>query len=110
MGLLQEKALACTSAVREGQSAIRQSYKIFVGKLWKVFYHPVQGKEAAKRLMALRQGSHSVAEYSVDFKTLAAEAGWDESALQSVFTNGHSEQLKDELALRDEFKDLDSLF
>ncbi|XP_037609788.1 uncharacterized protein LOC119478845 [Sebastes umbrosus] len=42
-------------------------------ELRKVFDHPVQGKEAANRLLSLRQGSKSVAEYAVEFRILAAE-------------------------------------
>uniref|UniRef100_A0A8C6WL95 Retrotransposon gag domain-containing protein n=1 Tax=Neogobius melanostomus TaxID=47308 RepID=A0A8C6WL95_9GOBI len=97
MGLLQGRALAWASATWETRA------------LKKVFDHPVQGKEAAKRMLSLRQGTRSAADFSIDFRTLAAEAGWDDTALQSVFINGLSEQLKDELAVKDEFVDLDSL-
>ncbi|KAI3364918.1 hypothetical protein L3Q82_001097 [Scortum barcoo] len=40
----------------------------------KVFDHPVQGQEAVKRLLDLRQGSQSVAAYSVDFRSILAAA------------------------------------
>lgn len=109
MGLLQDKALAWASAVWQNKPAMRLDYDYFEAELKRVFDHPVQGKEAARRMLALRQGSMSAAEYSVDFRTLAAEAGWDDTALMSVFTNGLNEQLKDELAIKDEFVDLDSL-
>lgn len=109
MGLLQGKALAWASATWETKPEIRQDFNVFIADLKKVFDHPVQGKEASKRMLALRQGTRSAAEYSIDFRTLAAEAGWDDVALQSVFTHGLSEQLKDELALKDEYDDLDSL-
>ncbi|KAF7640741.1 hypothetical protein LDENG_00018150 [Lucifuga dentata] len=75
----------------------------------KVFDHPVQGKFAAKRLLSLCQGSRSVAEYSIDFRVLAAESGWNEEALQGAYLQGLSEQIKDELAARDETDSLDSL-
>ncbi|XP_072889749.1 uncharacterized protein [Hemitrygon akajei] len=54
----------------------------------KIFDHPVRYKDAAKRLLALRQGSRSVAEYSVEFRTLAADSGWNDEALQEVFQQG----------------------
>uniref|UniRef100_A0A8C6UCE1 CCHC-type domain-containing protein n=1 Tax=Neogobius melanostomus TaxID=47308 RepID=A0A8C6UCE1_9GOBI len=109
MGLLQDKALAWASTVWQNTPDIRHDYEHFEAELKKVFDHPVQGKEAARRMLALHQGTRSAAEYSVEFRTLAAEAGWDDAALMSVFTNGLSEQLKDELAVKDEYEDLDSL-
>lgn len=109
MGLLRDKALAWASAVWQNNPALRQDFDFFEAELKRVFDHPVLGKEAAKRLLALRQGSRSAAEFSVDFRTLAAESGWDGEALMCVFTNGLSEQLKDELAVRDEYENLDSL-
>lgn len=109
MGLLQGKALDWATAMWQNKPEIHNDYSSFERELKKVFDHPVQGKEASKRLLCLNQGAHSVAEYSIEFRTLAAEAGWDDSALQTVFINGLSEQLKDELALKDESTDLDSL-
>lgn len=109
MGLLKDKALAWASAVWQNDPSIRYNYDRFETELRRVFDHPVQGKEAGKRMMTLRQGSMSAAEYSVEFRTLAAEAGWDDIALMSVFASGLNEQLKDELAVKDDFEDLDSL-
>lgn len=43
-----------------------------------------------------------MAEYAVEFRTLAMESGWNE-ALTSVFANGLTEQLKDELVSYPEF-------
>lgn len=50
-----------------------------------------------------------MADYSVDFWTLAADSRWNDAALQGVFVKGLNEQLKDELAARDEPTDLTSL-
>ena len=55
----------------------------------------MQEKEAAKRLLTLHQGSVSVAEYSVDFRVLAAESGWGDEALQGVFVHGLADYVKD---------------
>lgn len=74
-----------------------------------LFEHPVRGKDASKRLCSLRQGSRSVAEYVIDFRTLAVEAGWNEESLQAVFHQGLSEQIKDELISYPEPSDLDKL-
>ena len=109
MGLLQGKALDWAAAAWQSDPLIRNNFDIFEKELRKVFDHPVKGREASKKLLTLSQGSRSVAEYSVDFRTLAAEAGWDDAALQTVFINGLSEQLKDELALKEDSNDIDSL-
>jgi len=50
-----------------------------------------------------------VADFSVEFKTLAADAGLDDSALRGNFLNGLAEHLQDELAARDELGDFRSL-
>lgn len=75
----------------------------------KVFDHPVLGKEISSHLLSLRQGARTVADYSIEFRILAAESRWDKLALQGVFTRGLTENIKDELAARDETSDLDSL-
>lgn len=49
------------------------------------------------RLFRIHQRSRSVAEYAVEFSTLAAESGWDEVALQAVFQRGLSGQVHNTL-------------
>ena len=109
LGLLTGKASQWATALWERQSPTCDSYLLFIAELRKVFDHPVQGKEAANRLLSLRQGSKSVAEYAVEFRILAAESGWEEVSLQGVFVLGLAENIKDELAARDETDSLDSL-
>lgn len=50
-----------------------------------------------------------MADYSIEFRLLAAGSGWNDSALRGVFLQGLSEQLKDELAVKNESASLDSL-
>ncbi|KAI3356913.1 hypothetical protein L3Q82_003563 [Scortum barcoo] len=57
----------------------------------KVFDHPVQGQEAVKRLLDLRQGSQSVAAYSVDFRILAAASVYHD--LAPVFSKAKATSL-----------------
>lgn len=75
----------------------------------KVFDHPVEGGDAAKRLISLRQGSRSVAEFSVEFRTYAARSGWNDKSLRGLFLSGLSETIKDELATREEADTLDEM-
>ena len=109
LGLLKGSALTWGSAVWEEQSPVCQSYVAFIREMKKVFDHPVRGKEATRRLMSLRQGARGVAEFAIEFRTLAAESGWNNEALQGAFHKALNEDIKDELASRDESKDLDEL-
>lgn len=62
----------------------------------KVFDHPVQGnRDTSNRLLSIRQGSHNVAEFSIEFQTLVANSEWNDEALQGVF------MVKDDIALKD---------
>ena len=51
----------------------------------------------------------TVSDYSISFCTLAAESGWNETALIPTFLNGLSETLKDCLAATKCPKDLESI-
>lgn len=53
------------------------------------------------------QVAQSVADYSIEFRTLAAESGWKDTALQEAFYRGLQDQLKDELATCDDSASLD---
>ena len=110
INLLRGKAAKWVTALWEGGSDILSSFDLFSSNLRRVFDHPVQGQVAAKRLLALTQGSQSAANYSVDFQILANECGWDEKALKAVFIHGLSDDLKDELATRDEPQNLHDLY
>ncbi len=50
-----------------------------------------------------------MAEFAIEFRTLASESGWDQRALRAAFYRALSPDLKDELAFRDPAPDLESL-
>ncbi|KAF0045774.1 hypothetical protein F2P81_002303 [Scophthalmus maximus] len=95
ISLLRGEALEWASVHWRRQDPVTSTYANFTQEMSKVFDHPVQGKDAARRLFSLRQGSQSVAEYSIEFRTLVAESGWNEAALLSVFVHGLSERRQD---------------
>lgn len=97
IGLLHGNTLSWATAVWEQQSLIANSNAAFTTEMKRAFDHPLRGKDASKRLLSLHQGMRSVAEYSVEFRTLATEHGWNSEDLQAAFCNGLNETLKDEL-------------
>ena len=108
LGLLRGKALAWAEAM----SSVKfesLSFKDFEGRFREVFDHPSREGDAASRLMRLKQGNRTVSDYAVDFWTLAADSRWNDPALIAVFTNGLNDQIKDELAARDDPSDLHKL-
>ena len=109
VGSLKGNALAWASALWDSDSPVNDNFDLFVAEMRKVFDHPVEGGDAAKRLISLCQGSRSVAEFSVEFRTYAARSGWNDKALRGLFLSGLSESIKDELATREEADTLDEL-
>jgi hypothetical protein len=109
MSLLSDQAADWAVANSINRPSLALSYADFVNEMRRVFDHPVRGKEASSRLLSLRQGSDSVAQFALSFRILAAESGWDETALQSVFLRGLTDRVRDELAVRDETNSLDEL-
>lgn len=109
LSLLTGKASQWATACWESKSEIFQSFVAFTEEMRRVFDHPLKGKEAAKRLLMLTQGSSAVAQYAVDFRILAAESGWDDTALQAAFLRGLNDNVKDELAARGDSNSLEEL-
>lgn len=62
-------------------------YDDFVSKMKAVFDHPYHYVIASKCVLHLRQGSRSVADYSVDFLTLAVDSQWNDKALRGTFVS-----------------------
>ena len=109
IGVLRGEALVWATAVWERSSAACSDYSVFTEEMWRVFDHPVRGREASQRLLLLSQGSRSVASFAVEFRTLAVESGWNEEALHGVFLNALGTDVKDELTSREESSDLEHL-
>ena len=72
MGSLKANALAWASALWDSDSPVNDIFDHFVAEIRNVFDHPVERGDTAKQFISLRQGSLSVAEFSVEFRTYAA--------------------------------------
>lgn len=100
-------ALSWPTAVWLGENDIT-NYEQFI-KLFQHVFHSPDGKEVSDKLLSLRQGNHHAAEYFLDFRTLAAESRWNDSALRAVYIQGLNKKLIKELAFREEASSLDKL-
>ena len=109
INLLRGRAAQWATALWDQESSILSSFDQFSSEMCRIFDHPRQGQEASKRLFSICQGSRSVADFSIEFRIVAAESGWGELELKGVFLRGLSSELKDELASRDEPDSLESL-
>uniref|UniRef100_A0A3Q2XB38 CCHC-type domain-containing protein n=1 Tax=Hippocampus comes TaxID=109280 RepID=A0A3Q2XB38_HIPCM len=109
MSLLTGQAAAWAVEISNAQPGLRSSFPEFVAEFRRVFHHPVMGREAEGRLLAIRQGKQSVAEYSISFRILAARSGYGDHALCGLFRRGLNVSLKDELATRDDSTNLEEL-
>lgn len=47
--------------------------------------------------MSLRQGRRSILDYTIEFRTLAADSGWNNAALVDAFLSSRSLRIKDQL-------------
>lgn len=61
------------------------------------------------QLLDLRQGSQSASHYALEFRILAAESGWGDLELQTIFRRGLGSDIQDELAVREESQTLNQL-
>ncbi|KAK3563873.1 hypothetical protein QTP86_004817 [Hemibagrus guttatus] len=61
-------------------------------------YFVLRGKDISTRLMQLSQGRRLAADYAIEFRTLAAQSGWNDVALKAVFQRSLNIELQAELA------------
>lgn len=107
--LLSGRAALWGTAVWESQSPCCASFQSFTEELKRVFDRSVSGREAARKLTELQQGDRSVTDYSIDFRTLAAETGWNEEAQWDNFLHGLADRVQREIVGLDLPTTLDGL-
>lgn len=107
--LLSGKALVWATAVWEKDFNVCHDASDFMAQVQAVFGHPTSRRESAKRLLQLKQGKRSAAEYAIEFRTLATEAGWEGECLMTTFYHGLQDHLKDALVNREWGRTLEEL-
>uniref|UniRef100_A0A8K9WXI5 Gypsy retrotransposon integrase-like protein 1 n=1 Tax=Oncorhynchus mykiss TaxID=8022 RepID=A0A8K9WXI5_ONCMY len=106
---LTGRALEWANAVWNGPDSARDNYPEFTRRFRAVFDHPPEGRAAGERLFHLRQETRSAQDFALEFRTLAAGAGWNDRALVDHFRCSLREDVRRELACRDTTCTLDEL-
>ncbi len=107
--LLSGKAALWGTAVWENHHSCCSSFSALSEEMKRVFDRAVVGREAARRLADLRQGERSVSDFSIEFRTLAAECKWNEEAQWDMFLHGLADRIQREMFARELPTSLDGL-
>ncbi|KAL0192230.1 hypothetical protein M9458_010526, partial [Cirrhinus mrigala] len=91
----------------EGSRMSFPSYQSFLRQFREVFDHSAGGEEPGEELLRLKQGASTAADYTLRFRTLATQSGWESRPLKLMYRRGLNEELQAELACRDEGKSLE---
>lgn len=91
----------------ERQTPACATFNLFSEEMLKVFDLGSTTAEASQTLMSIRQGRRTVADYSIDFRTVASRSSWNMEALVEVFLHSLADYIKDELVSHDQPSTLD---
>ena len=106
---LAGRARAWAMAEWARESPLCSFLEDFKAALMRTFDPVSTDREKARELSGLTQGSGSVCDYAIHFRTLAAESGWNPTALYDVFLKGLAVPIQEQLVPLDLPPDLDSL-
>ncbi len=95
--LLSGRAALWGTTVWEQKLPCCTSFQSFSEEIRKVFDRAASGREAARFLAELRQADRSVTDFSIEFRTLAAECRWNPEAQWDMFFHGLADYVKDEI-------------
>lgn len=98
---LSGRARLWGTAEWERQAPACSSFSNFAAELQKVFGQDSAGHFSTQGLLSLRQASRSVADYSIEFRTLASRSSWNPDALRDTFLHGLADYIKDALVSHD---------
>ncbi|KAI2647858.1 Transposon Tf2-9 polyprotein [Labeo rohita] len=102
MTLLTGRALDWASAVWDADPQFKKSVEYFLLQIREVFEYPAGGRDVSTQLIHAKQGNRTAAEYAIEFRTLAAQSGWNDVSLKAIFYNSLHIDLQTELACRRE--------
>ncbi|KAL0168697.1 hypothetical protein M9458_036919, partial [Cirrhinus mrigala] len=100
MTLLTGRALDWASAVWDSDLRIKHSLDYFIELLREVFEYPAGGRDISTQIINIKQGHRTAAEFTIEFRMLAAQSGWNDVSLKDMFYNSLHPDLQTELACR----------
>ncbi|KAI2644730.1 Transposon Tf2-6 polyprotein [Labeo rohita] len=100
--LLTGKALEWATAVWDLGHSTYPTFSTFLRSFKEVFQPTSESGEAGEQIVTLHQGRRTAADYALDFRTLAAQSGWNDVPLKLHYRRGLNPDLQVELACRDE--------
>jgi len=83
--LLTGKALDWITAVWRSDGSSFHSFDHFMQRFREVFEQSNSGRSAGEQLLVLTQGTNTAAEYTLAFRTLAAQTEWIEDTLKLLY-------------------------
>jgi Retrotransposon gag protein len=107
--LLTGSALAWFSPLFEDNNACLTDFANFVELLRARFEDPSRRKNAAARLLNLRQSSRTTAAFATEFQLLLADAGTDDATARFLFRRALNDDIQDLLMVFDEQNSLAAL-
>ncbi|KAL0173707.1 hypothetical protein M9458_029675, partial [Cirrhinus mrigala] len=100
--LLTGKALEWATAVWDLGQSTYPTFSTFLQSFKEVFQPTSESGKAGEQIVTLRQGRRTAADYALEFRTLAAQSGWNDGPLKLHYRRGLNPDLQVELACRDE--------
>ena len=85
---LTGRAPAWATAEWARESPLCSSLAEFKVALQRTFDPVSSDREKARELSGVKQGTNTVCDYAILFRTLAAESGWNSTALFDIFLKG----------------------
>ena len=98
---LSDRALDWAMATTRNNPQLMSDLPLFLNEFHATVDHPSGGADSAGWLHSITQGSRNAAEYTLEFRTLAADSGWGDVVLRSAYRRGLLEDIKD-LIVRDQ--------
>ncbi|KAL0204377.1 hypothetical protein M9458_002395, partial [Cirrhinus mrigala] len=108
ISLLTGKALQWAKAIWNSDNPIINSYEQFTSHFSEDFSTATSTLTTSDQLFRLQQGTSSVNEYTLHFRTLAAASGWNEVALLGAYRQGLNPEIRAAMALYDDSIGLES--
>ncbi|KAL0177702.1 hypothetical protein M9458_026596, partial [Cirrhinus mrigala] len=108
ISLLTGPALQWAETLWLQEGPATRSIRAFTAHFKEVFGQSDSDITAGEQLYHLKQGTMSIQEYSLKFRTLAAASGWNERSLLTTYRLGLEPKLRLQLAAHDDHQGLES--